>query len=206
MNLAVPLFFHIRLSRWLSALKTVCMFSILNNSWGFGEMAPWLRGLAAPAKDWSSNASTWHGSQLPGTLAPGEMLCPTHPSNLSWLPSSRRGHATACSPSTVLGHLGEPLAFILCYYLTLSASGPDRGWQEVLPLERTNLQPSPLQDSLCAGSGGVSRPSLDILAVQGQRAMRPLVEPQSVLCSVAEDPTFGWLLGCCPGDFLRERK
>lgn len=45
--------------------------------------------------------------------------------------------------------------------------------------------------------GGVARPSLEILAVQGQRAMQLLVKPQSVLCSEAEDPTFGWLLGGC---------
>lgn len=45
--------------------------------------------------------------------------------------------------------------------------------------------------------GGVARPSLEILAVQGQRATQLLVKPQSVLCSAAEDPTFGWLLGGC---------
>lgn len=45
--------------------------------------------------------------------------------------------------------------------------------------------------------GGVARPSLEILAVQDQRATQLLVKPQNVLCSAAEDPTFGWLLGGC---------
>lgn len=117
---------------------------------------------------------------------------PAHLSDLSWFFSNIRGHGQLLD----LGHVEEPPALVLCCYLTLvSFWGQVEGGRSCCLSDGPANTPSHSKTPFVLG--GVARPSTEILAVRGQRATQPLVKPQSFLCSTAEDPTFGWLLGGC---------